>query len=187
MRRFVALGAAVVLVASLAGSSVAAGPTDRVNHLVANFTMLDEQGTAVGRVVADFRESSWDRWVPGTLDVYWEPYGMDAPPFPFMTLENWQVQRSHAQLTGAWFNRELSGPYANATVAGAGWYLCDFANPWDTGCRKFWVQFRIEADGSKVVRWGVDADGTGQPNDHIADFGVGRGVFVLTFSGNTGS
>ena len=67
-----------------------------------------------------------------------------------MALDNWQVQRSHAQLTGAWFSGETSG----ATVAGAGWYLCDFVNPWDTGCRKFWVLFRIEADSSKVVRWG---------------------------------
>jgi hypothetical protein len=183
MRRLVALLSAGVLVASLAGSSLAAGPTAKVNHLIADFTMLDQQGNAVGRVVADFRESSWDRWVPGTLDVYWAPYAQDDPPFPFMTLLNWQVQRSHAQLTGAWFNREESG----TTVAGAGWYLCDFANPWDTGCRKFWVQFRVNPDGSKMVSWGIDADGTGQPNDHIVAFGAGRGVFVLTFSGDTGS
>lgn len=187
MRRFVALLAAVALVASVSSASLAAGPTAQVNHLLANFTMLDEQGNAVGQVVADFRESSWDRWVPGTLDVYWAPYAQEAPPFPFMALENWQVQRSHAQLTGAWFNREVDGPFPGTTVAGAGWYLCDFANPWDTGCRKFWVQFRVNVDGSKLVSWGIDADGTGQPNDHIVAFGAGPGVFVLTFSGDSGS
>jgi hypothetical protein len=187
MRRFVALLAAVVLAASLSSSSLAAGPTERVNHVVADFTMLDQQGAAVGRVVADFRESSWDRWVPGTLDVYWAPYDPANPPFPFMTLQNWQVLRSHAQLTGAWFNREVNGPNGNVTVGGAGWYLCDFANPWDTGCRMFWVQFRVNDDGSRLVSWGVDLDGTGNPNDHIVAFGAGPGTFVLTFSGDSGS
>lgn len=70
-----------------------------------------------------------------------------------MSLLNPQVQRSHAQLTGAWFNREVNGPNGNVTVGGAGWYLCDFTNPWDTGCRMFWVQFRANDDGSKLVRW----------------------------------
>ena len=125
--------------------------------------------------------------MPGTVDVYWEPYGQGNPPFPFMALGNWQVMQSHAQLTGAWFNREVEGPNANATVAGAGWYLCDFANPWDTGCRPFWVQFRLNEDGSRIVRWGVAPDVTGNPNANIVDFGVGAGVFVLTFSGDSGS
>jgi hypothetical protein len=187
MRRIVALLGALMLVGSLAGSSVAAGPTDRVNHLIADFTMLDQQGNRVGRVVADFRESSWDRWVPGTLDVYWAPYAQANPPFPFMALDGQPVQRSHAQLTGAWFNREVGGPFPGTTVAGAGWYLCDFANPWDTSCRMFWVQFRVNADGSKLVSWGIDADGTGHPNDHIVAFGVGSGVFIQTFSGDSGS
>lgn len=186
MRRLLALIAAAVLVASLAGSSAAAGPTQRVNHVVADFTMLDDQGNAVGTVVANFSEPSQSRVVPGTVDVYWAPYDVANPPFPFMALDWPPVRESHAQLLASGFNTE-DGPQGHVTVGGAQGYLCDYTAPWNAGCRPFWVQFRVYADGSRIVSWGAALDVTGNPNDTGAWFAVGPGSFVLTFAGPTGS
>ena len=187
MRRFVALFAVLVLVAGLSASSVTAATRPaRVNHVVGNFDMLDSTGSPVGHIVVNFGEPTQKQVVPGTLDVHWMPYDTGNPPFPFMALDWPPVRESHAQLLAAWFNPE-DGPAGHVIVGGASGFLCDYTAPWNAGCRPFWVQFRVYADGSRIVSWGAALDVTGQPNDHIVDFKVGRGAFVLTYVGPTGS
>ncbi len=183
MRRTVALLAALVLLASVGASSVTAGPrTPKVNHFIGNFDMTDGNGTVIGHVHADFKEPTESRMVPGTLDIFWAPYDVANPPFPFMALDWPPVKESHAQLLASFF-----GPETGWTAAGASGYLCDYTAPWNAGCRDFSVVFQIwdnhaSPDG---VGWAVEPASPGQ-YDYTYWFGRGRGSFVLTYAGPTG-
>jgi hypothetical protein len=152
MRRMFALLVAVLLVASLAGSSVAAAPQHaRVNHFVGNFDLLDAGGKVVGHVVADFQEPTDQRLAPGSLDIYWNWYDPENPPssFPFMALDWPPVRESHAQLLGAWFyEQDLPAPFIHKFAAGTSGYLCDYTAPSNADCRPFSVEFQEYADPS---------------------------------------
>jgi hypothetical protein len=185
MRRFLALISALVLVAALAGSSLAAAPVAKVNHFVGNFDMLaqDGSGRVVGHVVAKFKEPSYSQMVPGTLDVYWAPYDVASPPFPFMTTLLWPpVKESHAQLLESGFDTVYNPAGFHVVNAGTHGYLCDYTAPWNAGCRQFWVIFVqiVEKTGPNVAMWSVD-----QVNWYFFD--VGKGAFDITFAGDTGS
>jgi len=183
MRRLVALLSAVVLVASLASVSLAAGPTERVNRFVGNFDMLaqDGSGRVVGHVVANFTEPSDSKMVPGTLDVYWAPYEGN-PPFPFMTLDYPPIKESHAQLLGSHFDTKYNPAGFHVINAGTDGYLCDYTAPWNAGCRQFWVLFVhvVEKTAPNVAMWSVD-----QVTWYFFD--IGKGAFDVTFAGDTGN
>jgi hypothetical protein len=184
MRRFLALISAFVLVAALAGSSLAAAPTAKVNHFVGNFDMLaqDGSGRLVGHVVANFTEPSYSQMVPGTLDVYWAPYDVASPPFPFMTLEYPPIKESHAQLLESSFDIRSNPAGFHVINAGAHGYLCDYTAPWHAGCRPFWVIFVqvVEKTAPNVAMWSVD-------QVKWSFFDIGKGAFDTTFTGDTGS
>ena len=102
-----------------------------------------------------------------------------------MALDWPPVKESHAQLLTAGFNAETTDPNGGI-VGGAEGFLCDYTGPWNGGCRPFWVQFHIFADGSERVRWGAALVPSGNPTDHVVDFWVGSGAFALTYAGPTG-
>jgi hypothetical protein len=187
MRRLLALIAAVVLVASLASSSLAAGPTDKVNRFVGNFRMLHPQtGEVVARVVVNFKEPTHAKMVPGTLDVYWTPGWGDpanAEFFPFMDLQWYPVRESHAQLIGGFF-----GPDAGGIVGGVSGFLCDYTVEWNADCRDFSAIFITSDDPAlpNRVAWGFKPEG-GPDYDYRYWFDVGKGAFSLTYAGPTGS
>jgi hypothetical protein len=190
MRRIVALLAAVVLVASLSVSSVAAGgPPAQVNRVVGNFDMVDEQGNLVGHVVVNFQEPTTRQLVPGTLDVYWAPGAAQAsPPFPFMALDWPPVKESHAQLLGSWFGDEIVPGFGHMISGGASGYLCDYTAPWNAGCRDFSVVFQdFDRRGVQdVIGWAVNPSSPGL-YDYTYWYKIGRGAFVVTYAGPTGS
>jgi hypothetical protein len=179
MRRLFALGAAVMLTASLAGSSLATGPTRLVNRFVGDFDMLDPAtGHVVAHVVARFTEPTYAKLVPGTLDVFWAP-DVTRDTFPFAELDWYPVRESHAQLGSASFGVEPG----YATIAGTGGSLCDYSAPWNVGCRMFSVHLDIPLDGSPNVVWWSVPQGTA---DEVM-FVVGPGSFVITYAGQTGT
>jgi len=186
MRRLTAILAVVALIGSLAASSVAAAPpVARVNHFAGNFDMLIE-GTdqVVGHIVVDFREPTLERMVPGTLDVTWEPYDPANPPFPFMALDWPPVKESHAQLLSAGFNTYDDQYWGHVVSGGAEGFLCDYTAPWNAGCRYFSVIFQTTTLGpARVANW---SEGDGADPDRIV-FEAGRGSFVLTYAGTTGT
>ncbi len=171
MRRVATVLAAVALAVTFAGTSLASGPTQRVNSFVANFQLLDGD-VVIGTVVANFRQPSDDRLVPGTLDVYWT----SDTTFPFPeSLNVVPARESHAQLFATWF-----GPDAGGIVAGASGYLCDYSDPGDADCREFGVIFVNVSDGSRMVVWAL-------PSVFNLGYGVGKGAWALTYAGPTGS
>ncbi len=185
MRRLLALLGAAALVASLAGSSVAAAPVAKVNHFVGNFDMLDDSGNVVGHIVANFKEPTYQQMVPGTLDVYWAPYDPASPPFPyFMDLEYPPVRESHAQLLSSGFNTYDDDIWGHVISAGVEGYLCDYTAPWNSGCRYFSVIFQTTTLGpARVTNWSP-GDGA-DPNRFTLN--VGKGAWDLTYAGPTGS
>jgi len=181
MRRIVALLAALVLLASVGASSVSAGQrTPRVNHFVGNFDMTDTNGTVIGHVHADFKEPTLTRMVPGTLDIFWEPYDVANPPFPFMPLDWPPVKESHAQLLAAWFDGGDTDWAGYVVTAGTSGYLCDYTAPWNADCRPFVALFQTTTSGPAphLVQF--------FPGDDGVLFPAGRGSFVLTYAGPTG-
>jgi len=186
MRRLTAILAVVALVGSLAASSVAAAPpVARINHFFGTFDMLVE-GTdqVVGHIVVDFREPTLEQVVPGTLDVDWEPYDLDHPPFPFMTLAYPPVRESHAQLLTAHFDTYDDQYWGHVVTGGTDGFLCDYTGPWDANCRYFSVLFQLTTLGPpRAANWSV---GDFADPDRVV-FEAGQGSFVLTYAGPTGS
>ena len=176
MRRMVALLAALVLTATLASAGSAAGPTSRVNHLVANFDILDWDGSVVGHLVADYKEPTADRFVPGRLDVAWVggarlPYGLPAEG----------IAESHTLLVWAGFGPGTPGPVETGTNG----TMCDYVAAGTATCHEFQVMFEQNYDGL-----GTNLVGFGVPdweNNPAEWYKIGRGSFVITYAGPTGN
>jgi hypothetical protein len=186
MRRFVALLSAGILVVSLAGSSLAAGPVVKVDRVVGQFDMADNAGTLLGHVSVNFTNPSAAKLVPGTLDITWAPSAVNADPaFPFMVLRWPPVKESHAQLLASWFGDEMVPNQGRMTSGGASGYLCDYTAPWNSGCREFQVVFQHYDNPAwrDVTGWAVT-----KTND-LWDFGgwyhAVNGKFVVTYAGPT--
>lgn len=176
MRRMGSVVAAVAVVIAFAGSSLAAAPVT-ADRFVGNFVMVDADGTAVGRVVANFTVPTEGKIVPGTVDVYWAPD--TSFPFP-QTLPYPPAKESHAQLFSGFF-----GPDAGGIVAGTEGYLCDYSAPWNAECRNFSVIFVERPDGHNVVAWAFREPGDNAPFDYTFWYNVGGGSFVLNYVGGT--
>jgi hypothetical protein len=177
MRRFMALLSAVVLVASLAASSVSAAPAAPRHRLVADFQAVSD-GVVIGRVTAQLFEPSEQRLVPGSYDFY------GAPGYP--------VRESHAQLGSVRFGYDPAagnpggwvGPDFGANVAYAEGVICDYTEPNVPSCHPIYLWFvdvldpagRADyLDTNTYTPTVGDWDGT--------SWNVGRGAFVLTFTG----
>jgi len=191
MRRVLALIAAIVLVASLASVSLAAGPTARVNRFAGNFDML-YGGEVVARVVVNFKEPTSTQMVPGTLDVYWTPgwgYPDNAAAFPFMDLKWYPVRESHAQLIAGFFGHDAD---AGGLVAGVSGYLCDYTVEWNGDCRDFSAIFVRSDDPAMGNRAAWAFNPVMNPEgekvyDYASWFDAGTGSFSLIYAGPTGT
>ena len=182
MRRLVAIGSALVLVAVLAGTSVAAPPTYRVNHVVGNFDLLDWNGSVVGHVVVNYGEPSYEKIIPGTLDVTWLPnvrFPYEEPPFGAM--------ESHTVLAAGFFGEEWTGPDQTGhkfISSGATGSMCDFGAPWNYFCHDFGFVIELNpfGDGRNLVGFG-SSNWVSPPTQFYV---IGSGAFHVTYVGPTG-
>jgi hypothetical protein len=170
MHRLVAFGSALVLVAALAGSSVAAPPTYRANHVVGNFDLLDWDGSVVGHVVVNYGEPTYGQVVPGNLDVTWLPnvrFPYDEPPYG--------AKESHTVLGAGFFGPDGSGATGS---------MCDFGAPWNYVCHDFGFVIELDpfGDGRNLVGFG-SSDWVSSPAEFYV---VGPGAFHVTYVGPTG-
>ena len=170
MRRSLALLAAIVLMASLGASSVAATTTIEPSSFHGDFDMLDQgSGQAVGRIVVDLHEQTDARQSPGSLDVYW------ASGNP--------VRKSHARLSGVWFGQEADNPSWGAVrFAGAAGTICD-TGATGTSCGDFSVIFEqtVSPEFPNYIGW--SAPGTSTCCDGPW-YQAGRGEFGLSYLGS---
>ena len=177
MRRLVAIVAAAALVASLAGSSLAAAPSYRVNRMVGNFDILTWDGTLAGHVVVNYSEPTYEQYVPGRLDVTWVPgalFPYEQPPYG--------ADESHAVLVAGWFGPGTPSTFIETGTMGS---MCDYGAPWNAICHDFEVVIQENpfGDGRNLIAFGVP-DWEGNP---AAWYVVGRGSFALTYTGPTES
>jgi hypothetical protein len=167
MRRIAAFLAALALVASVAGSSLAADPAPR-SSFHGDFDLLAEDGTLLGHANAQLFQPTDQRLVPGRFD--------------FMGAAGNPILESHAVIGNAHFWYDPGHLPNGATIPGAHvargeGVECVYLGPNQTDCHGWAVQFVDNVDPS--VRdeamffgsWGV------------ATQFVGNGGFVLRFSG----
>ena len=183
-----------MLAASIASASAAAeGPTSRVNSFVGNFDLVDwDLQTPVARVVANVREATDARLVPGSVDIYWA----EGSPFwawsdsPYYT-DGRVPRQSHAQLFKAQFT-ESTYDGAAATEVFVSGYICHYWGPppgdwgvFDAACQPFVIDFQDISDPFTPHRVGFSLPGDwgccGGPWFPAAK----DGAFVLTYAGPT--
>jgi len=179
MRRLVALVSSAVLVATLAGSSLAAAPSYRVNHVVGSFDVLDWDGSVVGHVVVNYGEPTYEQVVPGTLDVTWAPGARFPYPQP-----PYGAKESHTILAAASFGPDWTGPDQTGNKfieTGADGSMCDFGAPWNYLCHDFGfvIQLNPFGDGKNLVAFGrMDWE-----NNPAEWYVIGEGAFQVTYTG----
>jgi hypothetical protein len=138
MRRVASLIAALVLVASPAGSSLAAGPVG-ASSFSGSFELLAEDGTLLGHATAKLFQATDQRLVPGSYDFIGAP-------------SNW-IRESHAQIGGTAFYHDPHHWPNGATYPGAdvayGWGVeCIYSEPGNAICHDFAVMFIDNLDPS---------------------------------------
>ena len=154
MRKVLSVLAAVVLVGTVASSSLAAAPPT-VNRFVGQFDMVDfDMTTIVGHVAVNVTEATEGRLVPGTLDITWAPGN--------------EVRESHAQLVSAEFG-EMSweddfsptGTF-HAIYAMVQGDMCNYRGPGDASCEPFAMMFQQITDfvGPTANKVGFSAAGS---------------------------
>ena len=174
MRRVLALIAAVVLVGSLAGSSLATG-TPPSSSFVGNFDLLTEDGTLLGHSIAQLFEPTNRRLVPGSHDFRGAPSNA--------------IRESHAVIGGAHFWFDTKHLPAGAKIPGG--YVargdgveCVYYAPNVADCYKWWVQFVDNVDPSvrnEVMFGWENADNSWGETTQF----VGKGYFVLRCIGSS--
>jgi hypothetical protein len=173
MRRVLALIAAIVLVGSLAGSSLAAGTPQ--NSFTGDFDLMAEDGPLLGHVTAKLFEPTDQRLVPGAYDF------MGAP-------SNW-IRESHAQIGGIdfWYdpNHEPNGAAIRGANVAFGWGVeCIYVGPGDSICHDFAVMFIDNVDPSvpNQVAFANSKLDNGEFDFQYWQV-AGKGSFVLKYSG----
>ena len=167
MRRFMALLAAGVLVAGLAGTAPAtAVERGAPNSFAGDFDMITFDGTVVAHVVAKFREPTERQLVPGTVDISWR---------------TGDVRESHAQVVQAYFwtliDEPTEGRQVGGRVIGS---LCDYVGPQAGSCQPFSMVFVDTINRSFRNHVGFSVPGSTVCCDG-AWYDVGRGDFALTY------
>lgn len=169
MRRTPAALAALMLVGSLAGASLATDGVPR-SFFQGSFDLLDENGTLLGHATASLFEPTGQRLVPGSYDF------KGAPGNPAGILE------SHAVIGSAhfWFDPLFlpnGATTPGAYVGRADGVECVYRGPNDTDCHQLGIQYVDNVDPSVLDEvqfygyWG-----------EVTQF-VGAGGFTLRFSG----
>ncbi len=127
MRRFLALLAAAMLVATLSSSASAAPPVSAVNHFVGDFEAIDpESGMVAGHVVADFAPPSERQVAPGI--------------FQFNGADWYPIKSMRVAAANSLFWIDPNGGLPHAELAGA---ACDIFWPGGYTCHETWtVMFR---------------------------------------------
>lgn len=126
MRRVLALIGAVLLVASLAGTSIAASKSAN-DSFTGDFDVIDPgSGAVVGNVDAQLSPPSDRQFLPGTYQF------TSAPGLP--------IRETRAVVANALFWIDPNGGMPHAMATGA---VCDIDNPGDYTCHGDWaVMFR---------------------------------------------
>ena len=170
MRRALALVAAVVLGASVAGSGLAAAGTTKLSF-TGDFVQLADDGTVMGRITAQLGQPTEQQLVPGSYDFSGAPGN--------------GVLESHAVIghTAFWYD---PGHEGGADVAYGEGVECVFFGVGDSTCHEWAVMFIDVRDGSvpnqvafSIVR---DAAGAFDFNTETGQawwYNVGRGDFVM--------
>jgi hypothetical protein len=124
-----------------------------------------------------------------TPDVHWTPGRGDpvnADFSPFVELDWYPVQESHAQLFAGFFGHDDD---ADGIAAGVSSYLCDCACAWNADCRDFSAPFITSDDPALAnrVAWAFSLVPDEEYCGYDYWFDVGKGAFSLTCAGATGS
>jgi hypothetical protein len=147
MRRPIALAAAVVLAASLAGSSVASTSASKL-RFTGDFVQLSDAGEAMGRITAQLFEPTQQQLVPGSYDFVGAPGN--------------GVRESHAVIghTAFWFD---PGHEGGSNVAYGDGVECVFFGVNDSVCHEWAVMFIDPVDGSvpNQVAFSIVRDASG--------------------------
>jgi|BarGraNGADG00312_1021997.scaffolds.fasta_scaffold22100_2 hypothetical protein len=175
MRRALALIAAVVLVASFAGSAAASAAVPKGSSFVGNFAMSDmsdASGTAVGWANVEIRAATQQTLVPGHYD--------------FRGAKGYSIREGHAVLglTEFWYD---SGHGADSNVAYTEGVECLYTDLGVKDCHAFTAMF-VDVLDPAATDW-VEFQRQ-DPNDPSQDpnkpetwtksqFFVGKGSFVL--------
>ncbi len=120
-------------VTSAAASTARA--TTATSSFTGNFDLLDygSPPRRVGHVAAQLRVPTFDRLVPGSLDISWAPNiadtGLGWPPQG--------VRESHARILSTWFSPGADG-FTHARAEGI---LCDYLGPQNASCHGFQMDF----------------------------------------------
>jgi hypothetical protein len=169
MRRVLALIAAVVLVGSLAGSSLAAGMPP--NSFTGDFDVINpDSGAVVGHVVARLSPPSDRLLVPGKYE--------------FTGATGYPIRETRAVVASSLFWIDPNGGKPHAMATGA---ACDIFNPGDYTCHGDWaVMFRVvpgEPNSILFTTCRVNADPDGfdfsTENGCATLLTVGKGDWVL--------
>ena len=174
MRRLVALLAALVLLGSLAGSSVAANPVPR-SSFTGDFNLLLEDGTPWGHATAQLVQPTDQRPVPGHFD--------------FRGVPGIAIRESHAQIGQVHFyydpNHWPNGArYPGANVVRAEGVECVYIDLNNADCHQ-WAMMLIDNKDPSVPNQAAFAISKLANGDWDFQYWqiVGRGDFVLRFSG----
>lgn len=167
MRRILALLAALALLGSLAGPSLAADPVQR-SFFQGSFELRADDGTLLGHATAQLFEPTDQRLVPGTYDFA----GAAGNP----------IRESHAQIGIAhfWFDPHFlpTGASTPGAYVGRGEGVeCVYVAPNEADCHWWVVQFVESLDPA-----GLDEVQFYGPWGEETQF-VGKGSFTVRFSG----
>jgi hypothetical protein len=175
MRRIVSLVAALLLVGSLAGSSLASGPAPKQNSFTGDFNLLSEDGSVLlGHATVSLFPATDKRLVPGSYDFKGAPGNA--------------IRESHAQIgqSGFWYEKDWGdvGNVRGANVAFGQGVECVYFEVNNADCHLFALQFVDPLDPA-LPRMAAFANSKNA--DGSWDFQwwqmVGKGHFVLKFSG----
>ncbi len=170
MRRIISLLAAVVLTASLAGSSLAADAKPALGF-TGNFAELDADGNVLGMINARLSVPTDQDLVPGE--------------FSFVGAPGYFVREAHTIIagTGYWFDKGHEG---GANVAYADGVECTYTGVGDTDCHEWAVMFIDPLDRTRPnqVAFSHVRDASGafdfdEATGQARWFNVGAGAFEM--------
>lgn len=177
MRRLVALVAAMLLVASLTGSSLAAAGGPKSSSLSGSFDLLtgDDPPVLLGHAIVQLFEPTEQRLVPGSYDFI----GAAGNP----------ILESHAQIGQTHFgfaaeHWAIGAAYPGANIAIGEGVECVYYGPNETDCHGFAVEFIDPLDPAGRHE-AVFANQKDEDGNWMFEYWqtVGTGNFSLRFSG----
>jgi hypothetical protein len=176
VRRIASLFGALVLIASLAGSSLASGTVPK-NSFTGDFTLLSDDGSVVlGHATVSLFPPTDQRLVPGSYDFK----GASTNPIG--------IRESHAQIgqSGFWLEEKWGDEWnvRGANVAFGAGVECVYIQLNNADCHPFAVMFVDPLDPTlpRMAAFANSTNADGSWNFQYWQM-VGKGDFVLKFSG----